>query len=1443
MKKKFLALVMTLSMVLSLVPMTALATGDGEPTGQPITTTEGQAEDAATNGDDQKGDSTTGGGATGEETTKKNPIVEVEGVKYDISSGDAIVVGCQEGVEELTIPKTIPFEGTDYKVTKVVRGLQNNSTLRSVNIQAEITTLDNSIFSNDTELTSVTLPDSLKIIETAAFENCASLTQIDLPEGLEVIKNSVFVGTAIEEITLPSTLKELQSSAFNSVTTLKTVDFNNAGTSVGEKCFQGCNALETVSNTENITELGDYAFGSDHQGYNNVNVHCQSLTGEIKLNSVTKIGKAAFKNCTALNKVSGLENVTEIPDEAFNYCSRLTSISGLNNITTIGNNAFSKCSAMVKVDGKYVKTGITELEGLQLSNLTSIGVRALDSVKAAFEINESTFSHLTSLGEGAFYSVSNLTGKLVLPEGIPAVGKDTFRGTGITEAILPDSVQSIGETAFFNCRELVNVQIGQKGGQSSQLTRIEKGAFAKDNFIISFVIEADKADISISTDKVQLGFNEFDVFPEEVKKIITYTVASVEGEDIGTGTDLQTAINNASEDDPVTITATKSFVVKSTVTIPAGKTITLTGNNITVQPGKNFSGPLFVVEDDANLSLDGTLTYKCQNLSDGVFAQVKGEMTMNNGTITRATISSTHTGSGIIDVDHGSFIMKGGLANKISTDAYNSGVVYVHNGGTFSMEGGVISDVSSTNQDASPVVIDGGSMTMTDGTISDNVTTNAYTSAGVTVNGNSKFEMSGGIIKNNTGIRGVGVYVRENGAYDEETSAKFEMKGGTISGNVANPLPGHPDINARGAGVYVEDNAEFTMSDGMITENRATGVVSDPYNYGGMGGGVSTMNKALDGGGRFIMSGGTISKNHATNSGGGVFSGSAPDKVVLSAGYILDNCAGSNGGGVYVSTPPYGLTIKNALVSNNTATIMGGGVWACPTGTVTLGTDSAVFDNTAEKAGDDIALLNKNEGYYSTFSNEQLGGGLVTWYKDNFVTGDQSQWGSHGDYRYDANDPGNPVISATNSMSSYSLKAVVSNDGKSLAKNAAKLFIQGNTAQRGGGVGTNGEINFSGANTPENPISVTVHKVWSGNNGNYPSTVKVNLVRTKDDESQTIATVILSEKSKDKEDTKEEKGKTWSYIFSNLDDSYTYTVTEDEVPGYRTSITKDTEGNNLTFTITNTRKGGGSSGGGPITIPDDVPTGLDLKNHYGYIIGYPVDYYTGKPTTDQTKKPVRPEGKITRAEVATIYFRMLTDENRAANWNQVSGFSDVKSSAWYNNAISTLTKAGILKGYEDGTFQPNGYITRAEFATIAIRFFSGVYEGEDLFPDIKGHWAEDYINNAANKGLVKGYEDGTFGPDRYITRAEAVTLVNRTLNRHPHNDGLHKDMLVWPDNMDTSKWYYADMQEATNSHEPDKDKTTADKEYWGKMLPIRDWEALEKEWSNANSAPGEGEVV
>ena len=274
----------------------------------------------------------------------------------------------------------------------------------------------------------------------------------------------------------------------------------------------------------------------------------------------------------------------------------------------------------------------------------------------------------------------------------------------------------------------------------------------------------------------------------------------------------------------------------------------------------------------------------------------------------------------------------------------------------------------------------------------------------------------------------------------------------------------------------------------------------------------------------------------------------------------------------------------------------------------------------------------------------------------------------------------------------------------------------------------------------------------------------------------------------------------------------------------------------VSYTVSSGSSGSHSGGSRP---------SLNTKDHYGYIIGYPVDYYTGQPTTDQTKKPVRPEGKITRAEVATIYFRMLTDESRTKFWSQSSGYSDVKTGDWFNNAVSTLSNAGIIAGYEDGSFKPNGYITRAEFATIAARFFDVTYNGKDLFPDISGHWAKDYINQAANKGFVNGYEDGTFKPDRNITRAEAVTLVNRTLDRHPDKNHFTKDMLVWPDNMDQTKWYYADMQEATNSHtyqmKENSDKTKY--ENWIKTLPIRNWEALEKAWSNANSSQGNGNVV
>lgn len=246
------------------------------------------------------------------------------------------------------------------------------------------------------------------------------------------------------------------------------------------------------------------------------------------------------------------------------------------------------------------------------------------------------------------------------------------------------------------------------------------------------------------------------------------------------------------------------------------------------------------------------------------------------------------------------------------------------------------------------------------------------------------------------------------------------------------------------------------------------------------------------------------------------------------------------------------------------------------------------------------------------------------------------------------------------------------------------------------------------------------------------------------------------------------------------------------------------------------------------------PPALSSVDHYAYMVGYPDGM-------------VHPEKQITRAETATIFFRMLTDESREDYWSQVNPYYDVLPEDWFNNAVSTLTNAGILNGYPDGNFAPNGNITRAEFAAMAVRFFTDEEEDVkgDSFPDIADHWANYEINLAYAKDIIEGYPDGTFKPDQEITRAEAVTIVNRVLERYPHKEYLLEDMIVWPDNMDETMWYYEDIQEATNSHvfdrEYDEDKVPY--EIWTELLPVRDWVALEREWSDYNSSHNPGEVV
>lgn len=221
-----------------------------------------------------------------------------------------------------------------------------------------------------------------------------------------------------------------------------------------------------------------------------------------------------------------------------------------------------------------------------------------------------------------------------------------------------------------------------------------------------------------------------------------------------------------------------------------------------------------------------------------------------------------------------------------------------------------------------------------------------------------------------------------------------------------------------------------------------------------------------------------------------------------------------------------------------------------------------------------------------------------------------------------------------------------------------------------------------------------------------------------------------------------------------------------------------------------------------------VPDKLNGDDHFAYVVGY----------SDST---VRPNANISRAEVATIFFRLLKADIRDGNLTADNDFSDVSDGQWHNKAISTMAKLGIVKGRRADRFDPDASITRAEFAAICARFNTKPVENSGSFSDISGHWAENEIERAAAFGWISGYPDGTFHPDARITRAEAMTMINRVLCRMPQSKSdLLDSMVTWPDNK-PSDWHYLAVQEATNSHDFDRQVEVG--ESWTKLTSVPDW--------------------
>ena len=660
--------------------------------------------------------------------------------------------------------------------------------------------------------------------------------------------------------------------------------------------------------------------------------------------------------------------------------------------------------------------------------------------------------------------------------------------------------------------------------------------------------------------------------------------------------------------------------------------------------------------------------------------------------------------------------------------------------------------------------------------------------------------------ENNTAKFGAGIYFGDTPNEAEEGCSgehNHLITDSTISGNtVLDPE------NGIGGGMYVGTTSNLTLRNSKLLNNDgatqggaivaySAGTieldrVSVSENTAQSGAGIYAMCTAVCNTDIRLLNGTAIDANKATGYGGGIYayaiantlsvtaenssvsgntaaggagiftykSGSAVINVDLQSGAVMhDNNAVVNMGGAIYAYNAANINIAaNSAVYNNTAAGYGGGIYASASN-INIAANSEVYNNTAATAGDDLFFYS---GTIFTLPNAKDMSGdrilssdnmeITGWYHDGWNKWNAAQ-GSYEQIGCWTAETADEYIPVEKDSHAISLKAA-------------------------------------------HPLMYTLtYDVTGDLPEGYTAPAKQTLVKGS---SYTVAEVPASVSG-----SKDGVNGTFSFNGWKKDDGTVLTGEQ--------QLTADLTLHGVwSFTKKSSGGGGGGSHKPTVTIPDDVPTGLNGDDHFAYIVGYP-------------------NGNITRAEVATIFFRLLTEEVRTANSTQSNSLSDVTRGQWFNHAVSTLSSMGIVKGHNDGTFAPNAPITRAEFAAIAARFDDKNTDTSSKFTDIASHWAKNEIGIAANKGWINGYPDDTFRPNQYITRAEAMTLVNRVLNRLPENSSdLLDSMIKWPDNSDASAWYYLAVQEATNSHAY-SDKSKDDKyEKWTTIRETRDWTELEK---------------
>ncbi|MFR3785846.1 MAG: leucine-rich repeat protein [Agathobaculum desmolans] len=1418
MKKRILAGLLMTCMLVTMLPVTAFAAEDialtDESTQSPTDDIGGE-DGAAPNAGQSASSSNNAALAADPTLVAENIEITIDNITYTIdfySDGTNRWANIWKMTNpatptEVTLPRVAEYNGEEYLVTEIqFTQWDKCKNVTKLTLPDSLTTVNSSSFYKFPNLTEMTIPGSIKNfggsfqnmdkLETLTFEegveeisansmlrNCDALTAIKLPSSLKrITEPAVFGGaTALESITLPEGLVMTEGSLFSGCTALTSVELPASMTEILSSTFSGCTSLQSVTAKETITSIGASAF-----------YKCSALKTIPDLGQVTKIGSNAFEECGKLTGPLDLSNVTEMGANAFYHCDKLTGALDLSKLNKIPSKAFSYTS----VDSVTLSDELTAIE------------------KWAFlytDISTIQFPNtLTSIGTYAFWNAKKLGGTVTIPDSVTTIEKLAFSGTAIEKFEIGSGVVSLQADMFKNNPALKEIVF----------------------------------------DNSQDGVQIIGDMPEGVT--VTYKQQSIDdsvGDQISSAVDapkLQEAVTAAAENGGK-VTLEKNIKLTDTVTVPAGKTVTITAD-VPVQiagtkTAKNLKN-LFVVEKGGSLVITGKVT---------LFGRYNtGSIILNYGAL-ELTGDAVVTGAKISNDYANDLVLAGlGVIDSRGEDA------------VFTLSGGKITDNALTSDRVSYSGIvrasDGAHVEITGGEISDNRAVAAAalnSSSGLLLYDNASGTMTGGTISGNTGHRGSAVMIW---GYTPQHRPSFALSGGVITNNVCSSTA---KVLGSGA-VHVDNNAEFIMTGGTISGNK-----------GVQGAGVCVADNSLQNGPTeyktaFIMEGGTISGNTGST-GGGIYSCS--NGVELRAGNITGNTAYNMGGGIYSegnlnfhST----LQLSNALISRNTAR-QGGGLWFCATGVATVhGTEgAAIFDNTArdadnqKAAGDDFVFSAREaDDYPATLSNRVIGGGAVRWYRDGGVS--LPAVGSNPVTQEDAPRYGAPnadpnPVTLTNYKNCIALKSVpLSAEVKQMAQDNAVLMITGNTADKGGGIGSNGGIVIG----KEPATSVAVSKTWSGDSASSrPDHVIVDLLN----DGCVIDTVSLTAEND------------WKYTFEGLPTTdkngkeYQYTISEREVSGYTTKIAGDAK---TGFIITNTKGSADDRGSSSTRVtlhyvsnggteyrderydhntivkmdkfptregytftgwyadkdltnritevkmtsdktvyagwqPTGVPEWLNGDDHFAYVIGYP----DGK---------VHPNGNITRAETATIFFRLLNEDVREGNLTAANNFADVDKGVWYNIAISTMAKLGIVKGRSAERFAPDAPITRAEFAAICARFDTSKRDGDSDFTDISGHWAEAEIGCAASLGWIMGYTDGTFHPENYITRAEAMTMINRVLNRLPEDENdLLDGMNIWPDN-NQRDWYYLAVQEATNSH--DFIRKGEVHEQWTKMITDPDWD-------------------